>query len=86
MSENYKFNQNLKCEYFPCHRVSNEQEFNCLFCFCPLYMLKADCGGNFKYTNDIKDCSDCTIPHNKNAYEFVMDKMDMVISIGSEKE
>lgn len=40
MSENYKFVQNRKCEYFPCHKVENEDEFNCLFCFCPLYMLK----------------------------------------------
>ena len=73
MSENFKFVQNLQCEYFPCHRVDNKEEFNCLFCFCPLYMLKQECGGNFKYTNDVKDCSDCTIPHTKNAYAYVMD-------------
>lgn len=86
MSENYKFVQNSKCEYFPCHRVNNEEAFNCLFCFCPLYMLKEECGGRFKYTNGVKDCSDCTIPHTKNAYAYIMSKMDMVIQKGSERD
>ena len=84
-TENYKFFQNKKCEFFPCHKVANEDEFNCLFCFCPLYMLKDKCGGNFKYSNGIKDCSDCIIPHSKNGYEFIMNKMEEVIKIGSDK-
>jgi len=84
-TENYKFNQNKKCEYFPCHKIANDVEFNCLFCFCPLYMLKDKCGGNFKYTSGVKDCSDCAIPHAKNGYEFIMNKMDLVIKLGSER-
>jgi len=86
MSENYKFVQNRKCEYFPCHKVENNEDFNCLFCFCPLYMLKDKCGGNLKYTNDVKDCSDCLIPHSKGAYKYVMSKMNVVIKIGSERD
>lgn len=86
MSENYKFFQNNKCEFFPCHKTDHTTEFNCLFCYCPLYMLKDKCGGNFKYTNNIKDCSDCTIPHTNKAYEFIMSKMKMIIEIGSEKD
>lgn len=85
-TENYKFSQNTKCEFFPCHKVENEAEFNCLFCFCPLYMLKDQCGGNFKYTNGHKDCSDCTLPHTKNAYKHVMSQMSMVTKIGSERD
>ncbi len=85
-TENYKFVQNKKCEYFPCHKVENEEDFNCLFCFCPLYMLKDKCGGNFKYTKGVKDCSDCIIPHSKGAYEFIMSKMDLVVKEGSKKE
>lgn len=84
-TEHYKFSQNRNCEYFPCHKVKNEDEFNCLFCFCPLYMLKDKCGGNFKYTKGVKDCSDCTIPHSKNAYEYIMSKIKQVIKIGSER-
>ncbi|NBI07728.1 cysteine-rich small domain-containing protein [Senegalia massiliensis] len=83
MSENYKFNQNEKCEYFPCHKVNDVKEFNCLFCYCPLYALKDKCGGNFKYNNGIKDCSDCTITHSKNGYDHVMSKISKIIEIGS---
>lgn len=83
--ENYKFMQHKTCEYFPCHSVSNNDSFNCLFCFCPLYMLKDKCGGNFKYSNGVKDCSNCAIPHSKGGYDYVMSKMDAVIKIGSER-
>lgn len=85
-TENYKFIQNRACEFFPCHKVENVDVFNCLFCFCPLYLLKDKCGGNFKYTNKVKDCSDCTIPHSNNAHEYVMSKMSTIIKIGSERE
>lgn len=85
-TENYKFTQHTKCEFFPCHKVKDEAEFNCLFCYCPLYMLKEECGGNFKYTNGVKDCSDCTITHSKkHGFDHVMSKMAMVTKIGSEK-
>lgn len=83
--ENFKFINHTKCEFFPCHKTQDPEQFNCLFCFCPLYMLKDQCGGNFKYTQGIKDCSDCMIPHSKNGYEYIMGKMDQVIEIGSER-
>jgi len=85
MSENYKFTQHKSCEFFPCHKTNNPEKFNCLFCYCPLYMLKDKCGGNFKYTNGIKDCSDCLVPHSPGGYEHVMSKMKEVIKIGSQK-
>lgn len=64
---NSEFFQNDDCEFFPCHKVQNTEEFNCQFCYCPLYFLD-NCGGNFKLTaKGVKDCSDCTIPHlNRN--------------------
>jgi len=80
MGENYKFAQHKKCEFFPCHDVEDESKFNCLFCYCPLYMLKEDCGGNYEYTTSgIKDCSKCLVPHGPNAYDYVMSKMDLVM-------
>jgi len=82
MSQHYKFFQNKECEYFPCHKVKNEEEFNCLFCYCPLYMLKDECGGNFNYDREIKDCSKCLKPHTKSSYEFIMSKMDVVMERG----
>ncbi len=84
MSENYKKFQNKSCEYFPCHKNVDEEDFNCLFCYCPLYMLKDQCGGNFKIAYDVKDCSQCTAPHGAKSYDFVMSKMKDVIAIGSD--
>ncbi len=79
---NYKFFQNKKCEYFPCHKVADEEKFSCLFCYCPLYMLGEECGGNFRYSYGVKDCSQCTITHMKDTgYDFVQKKMMKVIDI-----
>lgn len=82
-SENYKFNQNSKCEFFPCHKGVEEEKFNCLFCYCPLFMLGDECGGDFKTTNGIKDCSHCTKPHDEKSYDFIMSKIGSVIDRGS---
>lgn len=84
-SDHYKFFQNKECEYFPCHKIENVEDFNCLFCFCPLYMLKDKCGGNFKYTSGVKDCSDCTITHRRKSHDYVMSKMAEIVKIGSER-
>ena len=84
MSENYKFFQNRDCEFFPCHNNVNNDEFNCLFCYCPLYMLKNECGGDFKMTSGVKDCSDCNNPHDSGSFAFIMSAMKNVIEIGSD--
>lgn len=82
-TENYKFNQHGQCEFFPCHKGLEDQAFNCLFCYCPLYMLGDQCGGNFTTEFGIKDCSGCTIPHSKGGYDFIMEKMGQVCARGS---
>lgn len=82
--DHYKFNQNLKCEYFPCHKGVDAVKFNCLFCYCPLYMLGNKCGGSFKISKGVKDCSYCTKPHDDGSFDFVMSKMKTVIKKGSE--
>ena len=85
--ENYKFLQNKKCEYFPCHKGVGEEQFSCLFCYCPLYALGDKCGGNFTYTeNGIKDCSGCLIPHRRENYEVIMGKMGQVIELAKRKD
>ena len=48
----YAFFQNRDCEYFPCHATKHPEDFNCLFCYCPLYALGRGCGGNFRYTEN----------------------------------
>ena len=67
--KHYSFCQNTECEYFPCHKGVAPARFNCLFCYCPLYMLGQDCGGDFRYTEKgIKDCTDCVVPHIPENY------------------
>ncbi len=75
MSCNYKFFQHKDCEYFPCHKVANEEKFNCLFCYCPLYFTE-NCGGNCKpLEGGIKDCTNCMIPHSEKAYDYIIGKI-----------
>ncbi len=80
--EHYKFFQNSKCEYFPCHKCEDQENFNCLFCYCPLYALGDKCGGNFSYTEGgIKDCSACLVPHKAGNFDYMMEKMGEVIQL-----
>lgn len=74
MSENYKFFQHKKCEYFPCHANIAEEEFNCIFCYCPLYGFES-CGGNNTFKDGIKICTNCTNPHWKKNYDSIINKL-----------
>ncbi len=85
--EHYKFFQNKECEYFPCHKTGKTEDFNCLFCYCPLYALGKDCGGNCTYTDTgIKDCSACLVPHGKGGYDHVMSKMPLLMKLAQKKD
>ena len=78
----YSFFQNTNCEYFPCHQTNKTEDFNCLFCYCPLYVLGESCGGNSRYTGEgIKDCSACGIPHSKGGYDFVLERLPRVMQM-----
>ena len=79
---NYKFFSHTECEFFPCHKTNDPENFNCLFCYCPLYALKDKCGGNFKYTESgSKDCKNCTLPHQRKNYDYVIGKFKEIIEI-----
>ena len=79
---NYEFFSNTKCEYFPCHKTNDPENFNCLFCYCPLYALKDKCGGNFRYTEKgIKDCTNCTLPHQRKNYDYIIGKFKEIVEI-----
>ena len=65
----YSFFQHKECEFFPCHKTDKPEDFNCLFCYCPLYALGKKCKGNYSYTeNGIKDCSRCLVPHGRETH------------------
>lgn len=74
MENNHQFFRNADCRYFPCHHVEDDTKFNCLFCFCPLYMLP-DCGGDFVMRGKTKDCTPCTKPHTPGGYDHVLDRL-----------
>lgn len=79
MSE-YSYFSHKKCEYFPCHANADTQNFNCLFCYCPLYVLGDQCKGNFTYLEDgTKDCSGCTYPHLKENYEKIINRYGDIV-------
>ena len=80
--KHYAFFSNKECEYFPCHKTNDPDNFNCLFCYCPLYALKDKCGGNFRYTDKgIKDCTNCTLPHRRDNYDYIIGKFKDIINI-----
>lgn len=61
---------NEGCEFYPCHGIEGQ---NCLFCYCPLYAF--ECGGNFRMTGGVKDCSACAIVHEPGGYEYVQKRL-----------
>lgn len=73
MNHSSRFFENKDCQYFPCHKGLDN--FNCLFCYCPLYPKK-NCPGNPVYRKkngkEIKDCTNCTFPHQPENYENVI--------------
>ena len=80
--KNFSFIQNSECEYFPCHSTDDTENFNCLFCFCPLYSLGDMCGGTFTYLdNGIKSCCNCMLPHNRESYGYIVGKLQKEIII-----
>ena len=84
--EHYRYFQNRECEYFPCHEGADKENFNCIFCYCPLYVLGDRCGGNFKYLdNGIKDCSHCLVPHRAENYDRINDRFCDVAELAKKK-
>ncbi len=78
-SKRYAFFQNRDCPYFCCHAGIPEEDFNCLFCYCPLYALGDACGGSFTYTQQgIKSCAGCTFPHRREQYGELLERLRAV--------
>lgn len=83
--KHYAFFQNRQCEYFPCHKTDDPDNFNCLFCYCPLYALGKSCGGNCRYTDKgVKDCTGCMIPHRRENYGKILEKFQDVAALARE--
>ncbi|HHY11628.1 MAG TPA: hypothetical protein GX529_03255 [Firmicutes bacterium] len=78
--KSFAFFTNKACEFFPCHTGIDPEEFNCLFCYCPLYPLGDRCGGRFTYIDGgIKDCSNCIVPHKKDNYGYITGRFNEIV-------
>ena len=83
----FNFFQNKECEYFPCHEGIPEEEFSCLFCYCPLYALGRKCGGNCTYTEfGYKDCTNCLVPHRRENYLRIISRYEEIMEIVKEND
>lgn len=74
MEPSHRFFENRACKYFPCHKGA--PEFNCLFCYCPLYG-REHCPGapQFKEKDgrQIKVCTNCNFPHRPENYDKIVE-------------
>ena len=85
MEQTYRFFENRKCEYYPCH--NGVEELNCMFCYCPLYALGDRCGGDFTHTeNGIKDCTNCLRPHRRENYPYIQKQLAQVMELAMRRE
>ena len=66
------FFANRECEYFPCHKGADPENFNCLFCYCPLYALG-------------EECSNCLFPHNPDNYMAICMRYEEVAELAKKK-
>lgn len=71
-SDGFKGFTNEKCPFLRCHEGVN-REFNCTFCYCPLYFI--ECPGPYELYTDKhglqrKDCTNCTLPHDGYAQSW----------------
>jgi len=73
MENSHRYFENRQCKYFPCH--PGLEDFNCLFCYCPLYSLEK-CPGDHEYVEvrgkKIKSCLNCTFPHKPENYDIII--------------
>ncbi len=82
----HSFFQNKDCAFFPCHSGVDTEKFNCLFCYCPLYALGDQCGGNFTYLESgIKDCSNCLRPHIRENYASILSHYPQIMELARKK-
>ena len=82
-----RFFQNRACPHFPCHKGVEPRDFNCLFCYCPLYALGESCGGSFHYTKSgVKSCVGCAFPHRRENYDKILARWPELSALSRRKD
>lgn len=77
MENSYRYFKNNQCKYFPCHAGMQGEDFNCLFCYCPMNSYE-DCPGTPTFLalgngKVLKDCTNCTFPHHPENYDKIIE-------------
>lgn len=86
-TKHYSFFSHKECEFFPCHKTDDPDNFNCMFCYCPLYVLGDKCGGNFSKTDSgLKDCSKCLLPHQRNSFGYISECFSRIVATMERQE
>ena len=86
-TKHYAFFQHRECEFFPCHEGIAEEDFNCLFCYCPLYTLGEKCQGNYSYReNGVKSCEHCGFPHRRENYEKLLTRFPELAKLAAREQ
>jgi len=84
MQNSHKFFTNPSCKYYPCH--VGIRPFNCMFCYCALFNME-DCEGDYTITaTGCKDCSNCHIPHLKDSWDYIVDKLTKNVSCSTKQD
>ena len=68
MESSYRYFENKKCQYYPCH--ADIDHINCLFCYCPLY-TQENCPGTYQYLHMTCE-TNCTFPHKAENYDSII--------------
>ena len=84
----FPFFTHRTCKFFPCHDDWDPDDFNCLFCYCPLYALGDACGGNFRFNEKgVKDCTGCSLPHRGDAgTELVKKRFPAIVELAKKRQ
>jgi Zn-finger protein len=78
------------CKFFPCHKGINPEDFDCTFCYCPIYPCGIkETGGKWITGNSgdaIWDCTGCNIIHRKDVVKKIKSKIRDIIYEEATKE
>lgn len=64
----WKYFVNKECEFFPCHKGADSDNFSCLQCYCPIYWHCGTRKGGL-------DCKDCMFPHDPKMHDSLMESI-----------
>ncbi len=69
---------NKSCEYYPCHKMNDEQQ--CDLCYCPFYPCgDSSTGGKWIKGKNVWSCEDCQWIHEKTTVDCVKKELTNIV-------